>query len=188
VETGRYVVAVIEALEAAAIPYMIVGSLSASAYGVTRSTKDADFVLELGSRSIAEVTQRLGPEFVLDPQLSFETNTGTLRQVISVGDIGFQIELFRLSNDPHDQERFRRRRQTFAPFIQREVFLPTPEDVVVTKLRWILTAARSKDRDDVVDVLSVQRNSLDWNYIHRWCDEHGTRAILDELRTLVSDV
>jgi hypothetical protein len=58
-ETARYVVALIEALEAAQIPYMIVGSLSASVYGVSRSTKDADFVLELGTRSLAEVTSRL---------------------------------------------------------------------------------------------------------------------------------
>jgi hypothetical protein len=23
---------------------------------------------------------------------------------------------------------------------------------------------------------------LDWNYIYRWCDQHGTRDLLDELR------
>jgi hypothetical protein len=23
---------------------------------------------------------------------------------------------------------------------------------------------------------------LDWDYVHRWCDIHGTRPLLDEIR------
>jgi hypothetical protein len=30
-------------------------------------------------------------------------------------------------------------------------------------------------------VLSVQR-TLDWNYLHHWCDQHGTRDLLEEIR------
>ncbi len=40
-------VPVIEALEACEIPYMLVGSYSSNAYGIARSTQDADFVIEL---------------------------------------------------------------------------------------------------------------------------------------------
>jgi len=38
------VIAVSKALNSMNIPYMLVGSLSSSAYGIERSTKDADFV------------------------------------------------------------------------------------------------------------------------------------------------
>jgi hypothetical protein len=30
--------------------------------------------------------------------------------------------------------------------------------------------------------MAVQGDRLDWDYIHRWCDAHGTRALLDEVR------
>ena len=38
--------AVIDALEACSIPYMLVGSYSSNVYGVERSTQDADFVVD----------------------------------------------------------------------------------------------------------------------------------------------
>ena len=38
------VAAFIDALNAAGFPHMLVGSLSSNAYGIERSTKDADFV------------------------------------------------------------------------------------------------------------------------------------------------
>jgi len=85
-----------------------------------------------------------------------------------------------LSDDPHDQERFRRRRR--LKLFQREVNLPTVEDVVVTKLLWALAAKRSKDWEDVQTVIAVQDRNIDWPYVYGWCDRHGTRALLDEIR------
>lgn len=41
--------AMIDALNAAGVPYLLVGSFSSSYYGIPRSTRDADFVIELGS-------------------------------------------------------------------------------------------------------------------------------------------
>lgn len=65
-ENAKYVGAMIDAIEAAGIPYMLVGSLSSNVFGVARSTKDADLVVELGSRKVAEICSHLGSEFRLD--------------------------------------------------------------------------------------------------------------------------
>ncbi len=187
-EAARYVVAVIEALECAHIPYMIVGSLAAGAYGITRSTKDADFVVQSGSTPLSAIVRQLGPEFLLDRQMSFETTTGTFKHVIDVAQSGFQIELFRLSDDAHDQQRFQRRRETFVPILSRNVFIPSVEDVIVTKLRWVRDAGRPKDRDDVAAILAVQRDQLDWTYLRHWADQHQTTALLEEIRAELPDI
>lgn len=171
--------AVVDALEATATPYMLVGAFSVSYYGISRSTKDADFVVETKGRPLREFLDRLGPGFELDPQLRFETATGTTRQIIAVPTVPFVVELFQLSRDDHDQERFRRRRP--AHLLDRTVSLPSPEDVVVTKLRWALNAGRGKDREDVRGILAVQAGHLDMPYIRSWADRHGTSALLDEL-------
>ena len=63
---------VIDALNFLQIPYMVVGSLASNYYGIGRSTKDADFVIELGDQSITVLADRLGPLFRLDPQMAFE--------------------------------------------------------------------------------------------------------------------
>ncbi len=131
------------------------------------------------------IADRLGPAFRLDPQLSFETVTATLRHRLELVGQPFQIELFYLSDDPHDQERFRRRRP--VPMFGREVFLPSAEDVIVTKLRWA-SSHRSKDADDVRGVIAVQADTIDWPYVYAWCDRHGTRALLDEIRTSIPPI
>jgi hypothetical protein len=178
--------AVIRALEATGIPYMVVGSFSSNHYGVPRSTDDADIVVQLGDQPLSSIVDRLGPEFGLDPQMSFETVTGTIRNIIQVINTGFKIELFRLSDDPHDQERFRRRRR--VTLSHANTCLPTVEDVIVTKLRWTLQGRRTKDWEDVRNVIAVQGERIDWDYVHRWCDQHGTRPTLEEIRRSIPPI
>lgn len=170
---------VIKALDEAGIPYMLVGSFSSNYYGIPRSTEDADFVLQVEPARLQALTDRLGPDFVSDPQLSFETNTGTFKCLLMHRDTSFKVELFMLSQDAHDQERWRRR--TVVPDLDRHVWLPSPEDVVITKLRWF----RSKDLEDVKDVVGVQGNRLDWPYIESWCAKHGTLGRLAAVREAV---
>jgi hypothetical protein len=118
--------------------------------------------------------------------MSFETVTMTTRHLITIPALSFRIELFHLSDDPHDQERFRRRRAYIL--FGRSVSMPTPEDVVITKLRWTLLGRRAKDQDDVRNILAVQGPSVDWGYIYHWCDQHGTRALLDEIRQSIPPI
>jgi hypothetical protein len=168
--------AVIDALNDLSIPYMLVGSLSSNHYAIPRSTQDADFVVELAAHSVSSIAHRLTPSLRLEPQMSFETVTGTNRHEFTVVDDPFKIELFELSSDAHDQERFRRRVSTRV--LGRVAFVPTAEDVIITKLRW----ARPKDRDDVRDVIAVQADRIDWTYVEPWCDRHETRTLLEEIR------
>jgi hypothetical protein len=177
---------VIEALDACGIAYMLVGSYSSNAYGIPRSTQDADFVIELGDVSISELARRLSPSIRIDPQMSFETVTMTRRYVAEVLDTPFKVEFFLLDNAPHDQERFRRRRQIHL--WDHQVWLPTVEDVIITKLHWVLLANRSKDRDDVRDVIAIQGDRIDWDYVHGWCEQHGTRALLDGIRRSIPPI
>ena len=172
--------AVVETLDALGVPYMLVGSFSSNLYGIPRSTQDADFVVQLESVSISSVRDRLGSGFELDPQMTFETITATSRYRLQHRNSAFKVELFLLSDDPHDKERFSRRRR--LPLQGRDVFVPSPEDVIITKLRWSKQGARAKDIDDVRDVLSVQGDGLDWDYLLRWCAAHGTADLLERVR------
>lgn len=175
-------------MEAAGVDYMLAGSFSSNYYGIPRSTKDAGFVCVL-SRRLELLMKHLGEGFELDPQPSFEVATGTYRRIISVPAIPFKIELFQLSHDPHDTERFVQRRKVFDELLHHDVFIPSPEDVIITKLRWAKGAKRNKDWDDARDVIAVQGDAaLDWDYIHRWTAAHGTRALLDGIRASIPPI
>lgn len=173
------VLRLIGALEDIGVPYMLVGSFSTNAYGKPRSTNDADFVVEIRGEQVALLKDRLGAEFRLDAQMTFETVTMTSKYVIDHPATAFRIELFLLSTDPHDQSRFARRQR--YEFAGRPTWLPTVEDVVVTKLRWARGGRQGKDVADAEDVLAVQRARLDLDYLRHWCDQHGTRELFEKL-------
>src|SRR6266446_381091 len=119
-------VRVADALDKCAIPYLLAGAFSSNHYGIPRATKDADFVLQLKSAVGTDFARALGEGFELEPQLSFETNTGTYRQMLTYPGNPFKVELFLLSSDSHDQERFKRRRK--AQLLGRTFWFPSPED------------------------------------------------------------
>ncbi len=175
---------VAQALEATGVPHVLVGSMSSNVHGFARSTKDMDLVLAANTAGLEHLFAALADVFDIDPQASFETVTGTLRHVLVAKDGKFKVEIFQLSPDLHDQERFHRRLTVDYPTLKARVSILTAEDVIVTKLRW----ARSKDLDDIRDVIAVQGPALDWNYIHRWTAVHGTRAKLDEIRASIPPI
>jgi len=165
--------------ERLAIPYMLVGSFSSNYYGRPRSTRDADFVVVLPEDKLAALRLALGPDFQFDPQMSFETITMTARHVITHPATAFKIELFLLTDDPHDQSRFARRQRVHLEGCS--TYLPTAEDVIIQKLRWSRGGKRAKDISDAAEVIHVQRQGLDLPYIRLWTTRHGTVGLFEEL-------
>lgn len=167
---------VIDTLNSLGVEYMLTGSLASNLYGIVRATKDADFVVLLDGAGISRVAAHLTEHFALDPQSSFETVTMTYRYVLVSHAHDLKVELFLLSDEPFDRERFRRRRA--GAFEGRTAWVPTAEDVILAKLKW----RRRKDLEDVRHVLSVQSGKLDETYLNHWADKQGTRQLLDKFR------
>jgi hypothetical protein len=172
--------ALIDALNDLKLPYMIVGAFSTNFYGVPRATKDADVVVSFQGASIGVLAKRLGPKFRLNPQVRFETITSTTKYEFDLSDSPFTIEVFLVSDDAHDQLRFSRRQS--VRLLGRNTFLPRVEDVVIMKLRWAASRGKGKDWDDVRNVIAVSGDVIDWHEVHHWCDQHGTRELLNSIR------
>lgn len=120
------------------------GALASNLYGVPRATNDADVVIQFGSLDLQAFCKSLGSGCAVDPQMMTEGFTGTVRNVITFVPTGFPVEMFRLGEDPHDRERFARRRQQQFPEAPNAAWVTTAEDVVIQKLRW--PAARISTR------------------------------------------
>lgn len=118
-----------------------------------------------------------------DAQVVFDTITWGRRHVgRSRGVPPFKVEVFETFDDGFVKVEFSRRRQVYVPVLQRTTWLPTPEDVIVQKLR----RGRGKDLDDARDVLAVQGpESLDMAYIEKWCAEHGT---MERLKKALAEI
>jgi hypothetical protein len=184
VTADEALVAVLDALDTASIPYMIVGSLASNFHGIPRSTRDADFVVELRPGALQSLADALPSDLKVQRQGAFEVVTGTMRYVIELVNSPFLCELFVRSDDAHDQERFRRRQR--VRMLDRLAFVASAEDMIVTKLRWVEEARRAKDREDVRNILAVRGSELDWTYLQRWSIKHGTAELLEQIRVSVA--
>ena len=174
------VMAVIDALERGRVPYMIVGSLASNFHGIPRATADADFVVEIEPGAFQRLSVGLPPGLRLQAQGAFETVTGTLRYVVELEGSPFVCELFIVTDDRHDSERFGRRER--VQILDRVASVATAEDMIVTKLRWGLHGGRSKDLEDARNIMAVRGADLNWDYILQWAAEHGTLALLEQIR------
>lgn len=178
---------VLDAIEEVGLNFMMVGAIAAGAYGVPRATRDLDLVVEFDQADcLSEFLAKLNPILEFDQQAVFDTMTWGTRHVgrtRSSPPLG--VELFELYDDPFVQSEFQRRQQLHLPHLNRATWIPTAEDVVIQKLRW----GRTKDRDDVRDILGVQGlAALDMSYVMKWCEEHATTDRLNEvLKALPSD-
>jgi predicted nucleotidyltransferase len=178
--TDEVVSHVIKSLNAQGVSYMIVGSLATNFYCVPRSTQDGDFVVQSSLGKVAREISRSHGGLRFDPQLGLESVTATKKIVLRTEEHDFEIELFELSADEHDQQRFTRRIQ--VELLGQTAWIATIEDMIVTKLRWAEHAGREKDIADVRNLIAVQQNVVDWPYVETWCDRHDTRPLLERLR------
>jgi hypothetical protein len=174
------VLALLKVLENLEIPHMLVGSYSSNFYGIPRSTKDADLVIQIDAAQMERLTLNLPKGLSLEDQSFFEMVTATRKELIHVEGNPFEIELFHLSEDEFDQVRFSSRIACqYAEGVS--TYLPRAEDVIIQKLRWAKGAKRTKDFDDVVSILKVQEE-LDFSYIEKWSAIHGSLKVFREAR------
>lgn len=169
---------VVAQLEAASADYLLVGAVAYFVYGLPRATRDADFVIAVEPAALDRILAALPASFEVDPQSRMELFTATMRWVVVIRGSALKVEFFLLGSDAHHQEEFRRRKRLRLPAIEIDAWVATAEDLIIQKLRW----ARSKDLDDVRNILSVQGAALDFPYIESWCAQHGTLERLEEVR------
>lgn len=171
---------VIEACETEGVAHMVTGAFAFNYYGIPRSTKDVDLVVDVSPPGkIETVIKRLSSSIEFNAQVQFDTLTWGRRHIgRPKGETSLQVELFELFDDPFVKTQFQRRVQLPLPQLRVHTWIPTAEDVIVQKLRW----GRAKDLEDVRDILAVQGiETLDLPYIRQWTDAHRTTERLDSI-------
>lgn len=168
---------VLNRIDDSQVPYMLVGALAAGVYGVPRATRDIDFLVPVSlGGGVNTLIKALSDILIFDNQAVFDTLTWGKRHVgKTIDPPTLKVELFEIFDDPFVLLEFERRKKIFIPILNRQSWIPSAEDVIVQKLRW----GRSKDLDDVTDILAVQGpETLDMPYIENWCSIHQTSSRL----------
>lgn len=173
---------VVQALEAVNATYWVGGSLASSSYGIPRATQDVDLVADLRSEQAAPFVAALADEFYVDA----ESVADAIRRRASFNVVHlatmYKADVFIMQASPWARiEAGRRRLESLSGEDETvRVYLSSPEDVILHKLEWYRLGGGVSDRQwgDVLGVLKVQGEALDFGYLRQWAGELGLTELL----------
>ena len=172
---------VARALESVGIDYLIGGSMASSLVGEPRSTLDVDFVVRMSEQQIEPFVDALGDDFFVDPQsLSRAARERSSANLIHAHS-AMKADLFVIGSLPHEQVQMDRRRRVQISDDPTDVlYVRSPEDTIVQKLRWYRLGGEISDRQwrDVLAVLRLNRTSLDRGYLESSAKAFGVHDLL----------
>jgi len=172
---------VARALEENGVRYVVGGSLASSISGEPRSTLDVDLVVALDEDQVAPVIAALGTDFYSDPATIRQAIRGKSSANLLHLPSSVKVDLFVMGGSPVDEEQMDRRlRLKVATEPDRYLYVYTPEDILLQKLRWYRMGNEVSDRQwrDVLGILAVQGNKLDSAYLKRAAETLNVSALL----------
>ena len=164
----RVALRVAEALEKCGLRYLVGGSLASSVSGEPRSTLDIDLMVALTDADVAEFVAALGDEFYAD----VDALRGAIEDKSSANLIHYEtstkVDMFIMGGSPIDEEQMDRRQLIWvATEPDRHLYVYTPEDIILQKLRWFRMGDEVSDRRrrDILGIVMVQGERLDRRYL-----------------------
>ena len=183
---AAFVHLVIDALEAAGVEYLIGGAVAAWAWGEPRATADLDLVVDIPLDSVVRLSKELEKRDMLVPaEIILETILEE-RADIPINAIhmysGLKADLFPMrADDELRRSAFSRRTKVDFGSQIGEVFIHSPEDLIIYKLWYYSFSGQTKHLRDIVAILNALRGELDFLYIQTWAERKGVGRVWEEI-------
>lgn len=165
------------ALDRLQVPYALVGSYASSIWGVSRFTEDIDILIELKLGKVSDLCAAFPePDFYLSKEAAKEAvRFGTQFNVLHPAS-GNKIDFMMSRDDVWSRSQFERRERVLIDG-NVEAFAASPEDVILSKLRYYKEGGSEKHPRDISGILRTQREQLDRDYIDHWAERLKIRDV-----------
>ncbi len=174
---------VVEELRRQGVKYYICGSFASVFYGTVRATVDVDLVADLAPGHVDSFVEALRGMYYVDKRMILDAIARKSCFNVIYLPTNFKVDVFVAKNRPYDRESLKRIREDSLhdDLPSARFFLPSPEDVVLSKLEWFRLGDEVSERQwrDVVGVLKIRRDSLDRSYMEKWAAELHVADLLD---------
>ena len=177
---------VLDALEAVGIDYLIGGAVAVWAWGEPRATLDLDLVLDIPLEATVRLSQELQKRGMLvPPEIILDT---ILEQRIDLpisaihGNSGYKADLYPLrEGDELRISALSRRQKIDLGEPLGEVYLHSPEDLILYKLWYYSLSQQTKHLRDISSIVLSVGDQLDYEYIALWANQKGLTSLWNEL-------
>lgn len=179
------------ALEKAAVPYVVVGSVAGLAHGYGRATIDVDVLAEIDESAVqtfVEAVQSVRDEtdderyFIDDEMIRSAIQQQSSFNVFDF-ETGLKIDIFVSRRCAFDREVMARREmETMSDGSTPAFYVQTAEDLILSKIQWFELGNRVSDRqwNDIKAVLKVNQFVLDFAYLDHWATQLNITELLQK--------
>ncbi len=150
---------------------MLTGSVVSSMQGEPRASHDIDLVVQLDRSHVERLASAFpAPKYYLsEPAVQEAIDQAGMFNLLDMGE-GDKVDFWLLTNEPFDRSRFARR--VVDQVLGIRVFVSSPEDTILAKLRWAeLSGGSEKQFVDALRIYEVQHGAFDVAYITHWAEE-----------------
>ena len=162
---------ILDALKASKVEYLIGGAIAEWAWGEPRATQDLDVVINLPVKAIGRFSRELEKRDMLVPADIILDTMMEDRADIPLNAIhmysGLKADLYLMRDgDELRQSAFQRRLLVdYGPPIG-EVYVHSPEDLILYKLMYLGLSGQPKHARDIAAILKAKKDQLDYGYIN----------------------
>ena len=174
------------AIDRVEIPYFVGGSVASSTYGLERFTRGVDLIIEVLLNRVEELAgELLKEEFYADSAMMRDSIQHHCAFNIIYQPCIFKFDLFPLQADAYSRSQFTRRtfQQTRVLGEPVECAMASPEDVILSKLRWYRLGEEKSEQQwhDLWGVVKVRGPQLDFAYLREWSPKLNVTDLLERL-------
>jgi hypothetical protein len=184
-ENEKVIERLADVLDSLGIRYAIGGSVASALYGTVRFTRDADLTVEPFSHVADRLYELLQDEFYISREAMDEALRSHGSFNVIHFETAFKVDFF--IQGPRELERrlwARRHMLKLSDESSRDVSVVSPEDIILLKLDWFRQTGGTSERQwgDVLGVLAVQGDALDFEYLTASARELGLEELLNRAR------
>lgn len=170
-------------LERLKVQYFVTGGFAVSVWGRPRATFDVDVVAQLVVPQMDALVQALR-ELSPTGYVAEETVAAAMRRGGEFNFIdpqsGAKVDFWISASDPFLSSQFKRRRLEHLD--GQAVYFVSPEDLILSKLRWHQALGSARQLEDVASVLQISGHQLDFQYLDEWARQLGVLDLLQQVR------
>ena len=157
-------------LERAQVPYMLTGSVASSIHGKPRSTLDLDIVIDPSRpQLLALIREFPSDRYYADEEQALQAFQNRSQFNVIDSATGWKVDFIMAEDSEYGRTAFARRR--LISIAGSPMYVATPEDVLLAKLRWARLSGSDRQLQDAAAIVSTQRSKLDLPYLERWVEE-----------------
>jgi len=174
---------VVDAFNRLEIPYLIGDSLASAVHGIVRATMDADLVADIKPEQVPPLVALLEGEFYTDADMIQDAILHSSSFNLIHLETMFKVDVFILKQRAFDINQMERRiSQPLGDALDEQAYFSTAEDLILAKLEWFRAGGETSDRQwrDILGVLDIQSDRLDFKYLQKWAKELGVQDLLQK--------